>query len=300
MPRFEILIPKGKGIATDLHLQMSADDWLSALKAGLAKVGEDGAVTENVLCDIKQDNSIHVSDTTTGRVFRIKEITEQGSQATREDQYTTIPEMPGVEDTAVTIPEMQADPERQAMAQPTATSSGIGRAIDFTSEATADLLEDVFDLSQKVSDQSDRKRALYYILDLAMNTVGTDSGSVFLADINTNELEFGAARGPKADEVMGFKIKMGQGIVGFCAETAVGMAVSDTNRDPRFYKKISEKIGYATNSILCVPVQTDGQVFGALELINKKSESTFTQRDLGVANFLGQQLARHLKTMETK
>ncbi len=310
MHRFEILIPKGKGIPSELCLQLNASDWLSALKAGLEKVGEDGAIAENVLCDIKQDNSIHVTDTTTGRVFRILEMNVD------EDAYTTIPQMPGVEDTAVTIPEMPSEqfpgnteniipariskhqsPTEQQLPDvaPTTSSSGIGRAIDFTSDATADLLQEVFDLSQKVHDHSHTNEAMEYVLDIAMNTVGTDSGSVFLADINTDELTFGAVRGPKADELMKFRIKMGQGIVGFCAATAVGMAVSNANQDPRFYKQISDKIGYPTKSILCVPLQADGQVLGAIELINKKKGSTFTERDLGVANFLGQQLARYLE-----
>ncbi len=314
MAHFEILIPRDQGIPNDITLQVEADDWLSALRQGLAKVGQDGAAAENVLCDIMQDNSIHVTDTTTGRVFKIVEM-----DIDDEDNFNTIPEMPGVEDTAVTIPEMPAgqlqdktiparslariaedEPESQDAVLPTATSSGIGRAIDFTSESTADLLQEVFDLSQKVQDKSDTKEALDYVLDLAMDTIGTDSGSVFLADINSDELRIGTARGPKADEVMGIGVKMGQGIVGFCAETAVGMAVSDANRDHRFYKQISEKIGYPTKSILCVPIQAEGQVMGAMELINKKTGSTFTERDLGVANFLGQQLAQYLEGSASK
>lgn len=127
-----------------------------------------------------------------------------------------------------------------------------------------------------------------------MEKIGTDAGAVFLADINEDELYFGAARGPKADQVMDFRVKMGQGIVGFTSESGVGLAISDAQQDPRFYAAVSEKVGYPTRSILCVPLQADNQVFGALELINKIHNDTFTERDLGMANFIAQQLGRFL------
>jgi GAF domain-containing protein len=122
---------------------------------------------------------------------------------------------------------------------------------------------------------------------------------VFLADINQHDLFFGAARGPKAGEVMMFRVQMGQGIVGFCAEEGVGLAVSDTTKDSRFYAAISEKIGYPTRSILCVPMQMEGRVVGALELINKKGSDVFSERDLNIANFIAHQLAEYMARRDT-
>ena len=93
---------------------------------------------------------------------------------------------------------------------------------------------------------------------------------------------------------MKFRIKMGQGIVGFCAEEGVGLAVSDVTKDSRFHAAISEKIGYPTRSILCVPMQMEGRIVGALELINKKSSDVFSERYLNIANFVAHQLAEYL------
>lgn len=357
MARYEVFIPKSAKLSMDMRLRLEADSWVEALKAGLAKVGEGGAAIENVLCDIMEDNSIHVTDATSGRVFQIIELSQSPEASETRAAGSTQPDMPAAEDDfgevetetelapqareveaaddefdqLVTQPDLPvapaADPEPAPITLPpsakkapakepapapvatpkaprqptprakevtTTTESGIGRAIDFTSESTADLLEDIFEISDKVNKQPDQRSALYFMLDLAINTVGTDAGSVLLADINSDELSFGAARGPKADEVMGFKVKVGQGIVGFSTEAGVGVAISDATRDPRFYAAISQKIGYPTRSILCVPVQTEERVFGALELINKKANDTFTERDLGLANFIGQQLARYL------
>ncbi len=357
MPRYEIFIPKSAKVPMDLRLQLTADSWVEALKTGLQKVGEGGAAAENLLCDIKEDNSIHVTEASTGRVFRILELAEE--EAPREEaaqpepapapEPTQPPEPEAQPEPPPPPPEPEAQPEppppppepeaqpeppppppepaqpeppplppeaaqpdspppppepaqpepapppaRPAEAPAAARAVDIGRSLDFTSESTADLLEEIFEFTDQVHQTQDREAALYFMLDLAMEKIGTDAGSVFLADINTDELSFGAARGPKADQVMNFKVKMGQGIVGFCAEYGVGLAVSDVTRDPRFYTAISEKIGYPTRSILCVPMQAEEQIVGALELINKKESDTFSDRDLGVAGFIGQQLAHYI------
>jgi GAF domain-containing protein len=184
-------------------------------------------------------------------------------------------------------------PAPEAVTTPS-TSRVIGRHLVITSEATADMLEEVFEITGQLGPGADRQKALYRMLDLAMEKVGTDAGTVFIADINKNELDFGAVRGPKAREVVKFKIKMGQGIVGFCCQANLGLAVSDATRDPRFYREVSERLGYPTRSILCVPLRVEERVVGALELINKKSTDTFSERDLGIANFIAQHLARYL------
>lgn len=260
MPRYEILIPRSPRLPKTMELQIDADNWTEALRQGRRKAGETGDISQNMLCDIKDDYSIHVTDAGTGRVFRIVELS--------------------------------------AARAPSAAPPGgvsIGRSLEEDSEATADYLEEVFERSQEIAAQPDRTRAMYFMLDLAMGKIGSDAGSVLLSDINEHDLFFGAARGPKAREVSSYRVKMGQGIVGFCAEEAVGLAVSDVNRDPRFYAAISEHIGYATRSILCVPMMNMGQVTGALELINKKGSDFFTERDLNVASFLAHQLAEHLQ-----
>ncbi len=260
MPTYEITIPKSASLQSELRLRVEADSWMRALQTGRQKVGETGEITENYLCDIKADNSIHVTDAGSGRVFRILEIV--------------------------------AD-------QPPPADAPIGRSLEVTPESTTDFLEEVFELTQEVNKKTTQEEALYFMLDLAIDRVRVDSGSVFLADINQHDLYFGAARGPKAQEVMKFRVKMGQGIVGFCAEEGVGLAVSDVTKDSRFYAAISEKIGYPTRSMLCVPMQVEGRVVGALELINRRENDVFSEQDLNVANFIAHQLAEYLARQDT-
>lgn len=160
--------------------------------------------------------------------------------------------------------------------------------------AVEEMLESLFERSQGVYDQPDLRMAAGYILDLAIQAVPSESGAVFMADINDNDLFFAAARGPKADAVMGFRVPMGKGIVGFCSREGVSLAVSDVQRHPQFYAKISQALGYETKAILCSPAQDGGRVYGALQLINKSNGTSYTDHEVNILNFLAHEFADYL------
>jgi GAF domain len=77
MANFEVHIPAPEPGGFNLTLKVSAENWMAALKAGMQKLGEQGASAANVMVDIQEDNSIHVTDSATGRVFRIRELNQE-------------------------------------------------------------------------------------------------------------------------------------------------------------------------------------------------------------------------------
>ncbi|MBI3178385.1 MAG: GAF domain-containing protein [Deltaproteobacteria bacterium] len=180
---------------------------------------------------------------------------------------------------------------RQKASDAPATHIGRGRVEE---QSTDDLIAGLFESAQAVYEQPDLTGAAYLLLDLAMQAVPSDSGAVFIADINRQDLFFAAARGPKGQEAMKFRVPMGQGIVGFSAQAGVSLAVSDVQRDPRFYARIAQSLGYETRSILCSPAQKEGRVFGALELINKKNGTSYTSEEVSLLNYLAHELAEYL------
>ncbi len=77
MTWFEVYIPaKGPG-QKNLTLTVEGQNWMDALRTGLSNIGE-GPIS-NIMCDIQADNSIHVTDVGTQRVFRLRE-TEPGAK----------------------------------------------------------------------------------------------------------------------------------------------------------------------------------------------------------------------------
>ncbi|MFC1542149.1 ATP-binding protein, partial [Candidatus Latescibacterota bacterium] len=70
-----------------------------------------------------------------------------------------------------------------------------------------------------------------------------------------------------------------------------GAIVNDVTQDPRFYKKIDEKSGFKTRSILCVPMSTKNRTLGAIEVINKLDSSDFNELDLTFCGAIAGQAA---------
>jgi len=124
-----------------------------------------------------------------------------------------------------------------------------------------------------------------------MEKVDAEAGSVFSARLGGRELELAVARGPRAKELLALRVAVpvGVGIVGFCAQEDVCLAISDAEKDPRFHRAVSDAIGYETRSLLCAPIAQKGQVLGALEVLNKRGGRPFDAADLAVLSYLAHQ-----------
>jgi GAF domain-containing protein len=162
---------------------------------------------------------------------------------------------------------------------------------------TEDVLAELFLEVSELEAITDRKKGLEFVLDLAMRSIGCDAGSVLTADLGSLDLSFAAVRGPTADKLLalGLKVPMGVGVVGFCAQENVCLAVSDAQKDPRFHRAVSEAVGYETRSLLCAPVAHQGTVVGALEVLNKRKGEPFGPKDLAVLSYLAAQTAKFLE-----
>ncbi|MEO0815154.1 MAG: hypothetical protein AAFY60_19995, partial [Myxococcota bacterium] len=74
MALFELFIPALDENGFNVTARIEADNWMHALRNGLAKLGE-GVDARNVLCDI-HETGIDVTEPNSGRVFRIRELDE--------------------------------------------------------------------------------------------------------------------------------------------------------------------------------------------------------------------------------
>jgi len=161
----------------------------------------------------------------------------------------------------------------------------------------ASLFSEVFDVYNSANS---RGEAASFMLDLAMKKIGVEAGSVLYADLSESELSFIAVRGPKSEEIKKYKVPIGKGIVGFCVDLGVSLAVSDVNKDKRWFDQISKSIGFPTKSILCAPIQYEGQTIGAIELINKKGDGTFSVDDISILNYIAHEAGEAFARIEGK
>lgn len=137
----------------------------------------------------------------------------------------------------------------------------------------------------------DEEALLEKIIDIILNRLEVDAGTIFLIDEAKEELYFAAVRGPKAEAVKGFRIKVGEGIAGWVTQQNEPVAMSDVTKDARFKKDISQAVGYEVRSILCVPLRVRGKVVGCIEVLNKTHEDVFSSDDIelltGISHTLG-------------
>jgi PAS domain S-box-containing protein len=111
---------------------------------------------------------------------------------------------------------------------------------------------------------------VYRLVVQRLNTYfNVEAGSLLLVDEASGDLHFVMTIEGGEAKLAGVKVPMGQGVVGAVAQSRQWEIVPDVQRDPRFYRKISEDIGFVTRSILCVPMIAKGRVVGAIELLNK-------------------------------
>lgn len=126
------------------------------------------------------------------------------------------------------------------------------------------------------TDVSNPRKNLGSLLDATMEAIPSDAGSVLLMDPVRLDYVFVAARGPVAAKVLKIRLAPGQGIVGAAMLGKHVLAVSDVTKEPRFAADISKALGFPTRSILASPVIHQGDVLGAVELVNKQGDDVWT------------------------
>jgi len=113
-----------------------------------------------------------------------------------------------------------------------------------------------------------------------------DTWSLLLMDEAKQELYFEIATGEGSAALKDIRIKIGQGIAGWVAQTGEVVIVPDTSRDSRFFAKVDEKTKMQTRSIVAVPVRFRDRSLGVIELINCVGPQGFGERDLALLEVL--------------
>src|ERR1700683_1008282 len=111
-------------------------------------------------------------------------------------------------------------------------------------------------------------QVLRTIMEKINEVLRPDTWSLLLMDEAKNELYFQIATGVGAEALRDVRIKLGQGIAGWVAQSGEPVVVPDTTQDSRFFSKVDEKTKVETRSIVAVPVRFRDQCLGVIELIN--------------------------------
>jgi NtrC-family two-component system sensor histidine kinase KinB len=95
-----------------------------------------------------------------------------------------------------------------------------------------------------------------------------DATSVALLDEEVGDLVFRVAVGEAAEDMIGLRMPLDQGIVGWVARSGESLLVPETQVDERFYSGVDDKTGFDTRAILAVPIKTNDRTIGVIEVLN--------------------------------
>lgn len=133
------------------------------------------------------------------------------------------------------------------------------------------------------------------ICDVICKILDCDRATLYLLDSSKDELWSRAAKGTNNT----IRLPIGVGIAGSVAETNKPIVLEDAYQDSRFNKKIDQKTGYRTKSMLVWPIRDKEteKLFGVFQAINKKSKfGIFDQNDKIISELLSALLATQIKS----
>jgi GAF domain-containing protein len=127
------------------------------------------------------------------------------------------------------------------------------------------------------------------IVEAAVLLFEAEAASLALFDASRNVLVFRVAAGAQGQGVVGLEIPPDRGLVGYVFSTGQALAISDVARDPRFGRAFAERTQYVPRSIVAVPLVDDRGTIGVLEVLDKRTEATFSIRDVELAGAFARQ-----------
>lgn len=112
------------------------------------------------------------------------------------------------------------------------------------------------------------------ILERCLELTGAKTGSVMLINKKKGILDIIASKGIKEEVVNRTKLKIGEGITGWVAQTGDPKLVNNTKQDP-LYVKVKEDL----LSELAVPIKTHNNIIGVVSVDSNRTDA-FDQDDL--------------------
>lgn len=118
--------------------------------------------------------------------------------------------------------------------------------------------------------------------------------SLFIHDRFSDMLVVHSAEGLRKNQI---KIPKDKGIVGAVFMTGERLKIDDAYQDTRFNKEVDKMTNYRTRNIICYPlIDKDGDIFGAIQAINKR-KSCFDNNDEEILSIFSLQASAILKNM---
>lgn len=158
---------------------------------------------------------------------------------------------------------------RRRVAELEAAEAEYRRTADALKQRTGEM-ELLCHASQVLGSTLDMDEVLASILEEVRRVLGVVASSIWMVDLETDELVCRQATGESCDVVRGWRLASGEGIVGWTASHGKSVIVSDTRADKRYFRGVESKTGLALCSALSVPLTGKHGVLGVLQVVDEE------------------------------
>jgi signal transduction histidine kinase/HD-GYP domain-containing protein (c-di-GMP phosphodiesterase class II) len=129
-------------------------------------------------------------------------------------------------------------------------------------------------------EQPEMRALLQHGVEMIAEVMDAGIVSILFFNEDASELVIQAAHGLDADMVARTRVRTGDSIAGWVAQSSENLLVQDIELDRRFRKMNHPQ--YETKSLLCVPLRIAGETVGVVNVNNKRTGVEFDADDLGL------------------
>lgn len=155
---------------------------------------------------------------------------------------------------------------------------------------TLDSYLRLIEISRDLASTLDLDTLLDDIVRASADITHAEAASILLYDDTARQLYFQVATNIDEPTMRGLVVPLEKSIAGWIVTNRKSVRIDDAHKDLRFFSDVEQTVGYATKSLLGIPLITKNKVVGVLEVINKK-RGRFTDPDESMLTVLGAQAA---------
>lgn len=157
-------------------------------------------------------------------------------------------------------------------------------------------LNAVHRIANELGRQTDVDGIVRRALEVALDTLGAQAGSVLLYDPEQDKLVFRYVVGGAGEQLIGVAIEPDHGIAGRVFRDGRTHVSENVQADADHRADIEERTKYiTTNMVTCPLIDSGGEVIGVMQVLNKEA-GDFDEDDVAMLEVLAHQIAVRIET----
>lgn len=149
------------------------------------------------------------------------------------------------------------------------------------SQKEIERLRRLVELSVSLNSTLNLNELLNTIIKTAADILGCEAGSILLVNEKTGNLFFAASSGSETKKLAEIPVPMNNSLAGTIFQSGEPIIINVVDNEPRHNQAADKHSGFATESLLGVPLKIRERKMGVLEVLNKKN-GIFTQEDAAI------------------